>query len=654
MNENKIFPEVGNDALNNDMASNQPVNPIEVPVIPVEEVPPVEVPTETVEPVVQEPVETVEPVMDIQIPTEEVPVEPAMPVLEETPVVEVTEPVVVPVNNVELASEQVTPVNNLSTEEISVESVSNEEVMAVEVPENNLFTEEVPVEPVTPVEEVEAVEVPTETVEPVAPESTEIPVVPVIETTNGGNEQVKPKKNTLTPIIMAVVAVALIVLGVWFIFFRGTNPVKLTATAFDKLKGNVNEITDVVGGEIPNALTQKGKVTVDFSSAYLASEDKEQYETIVEALKGIVLNYELGYDLEKENVYLDAELLEKAKSTFDLGIVVQNNRYYFHVLNKYVDVTDEINKELVGSGDTEQVEAILAELEGLDEWYFYDVIAKSISDAVTEDDFEESSATVTVDKKDVKAKKYSLRMTENNSARIINKIIENVNKDEKVNKIFKTLGADLSTLKLKKEDFEGMEPFEINFYSKGSDLVKFEVYQKIDRDSIAFSYVFGEKTDVLAVEMKIDGQKESASIELTTTKNQVKAALYLNKTKLATLDIKNEKGKFSAVAKVSAEGQTIEASVVMNETKKGSNFDTTLTANLVVNTVEYFNVVAHNVGTSEEKYAALDLKDAVKYEDLTDAENEEIEDYLESIGLLETNTYDDYYDEYYNDTAVQW
>ena len=617
MNENKLFPEMGNDA-NNDLASVTPVEPVvETPEVPTMEVPVVEEtpsiePVASVEPTLEFPTmeQDVTPVSEtLEVPTVEVPVMemPVEPVMESAPVVEETV-----------------------------------EVPTMEVPTVDFMATETPVEPVMSETNIEPTVTPEVSVAPVSPmETVSTPVETPIASETPSGESPK-KKGNLLPIIIAILAVALIGVGVWFLFFRETNPVKLTTKAFDKLKANVTEIGDVLG-EIKtyDKITQNGEVTVEFSSAYLASEDYEDYETLVDILKDVLLKYNMGADVSNENLFIDALLTLGDEEVFDLGIVVQNERIYFHVLDKYVDITDALAEEV--EGDTEEVEALIAELEGVDGWYFYDVITKAFTDSLNEEDFETSNETITVDKKDVKVTKNELKITKNNAHRIVNSVIENVNKDKKIKKIFDIIGLDLSELKATKDDFEYMDPISINFYSKGSDLLKIEMVSEYEYEDYwdetthtyktIMSYTFGEKTDVIEMVEKEDGETYTdVSIELTINGKNAKVELYDSRTKVATVELKTTDESLSLTFNSEMDGSVLNASLEMVNKVNGNNYDTTVECVASIDTVEYFRVKLNDKGTFEEKYNALDLKDAIKYEDLTDEEWEEIDDYLDMIG----------------------
>lgn len=642
MNENKIFPEVGND-VNNEVTSNPSITPVEetveVPTETVVETPVVEVPTEVVETPVVEPTldfpvveevpatpEVVEtPAVEIEVPTLEVP---AMETVE-TPVMEEVKPV----ETVEAPVAE-TPVVEMPTMEVP--TVENVEVQAEPTLNVPVMEEVTPVESVeTPVVEAPAVEVtPVEPVIPVAETPALVEnVTPVMPSGDA------PKKNMALPIIVALIAVALIGFGVWFLFFRGASPKKLSTQAFDKFKGNVVELTDLFD-EIKtyDKGTESGELTVDFSSAYLASEDYEGYESVVELLDAMLVKYDMGVDLTEENAYLDAILEFDKEEMFDLGFVAQDGKYYFHVLDKYVDVTDQIMEDM--EGDTEQVEALLAELEGVDGWYFYDLVSKAFAKAIEGEELEKENTTITVDKKEVKVVKNELRLTKGNAHRFANTILDVVKNDAKFKKIAEILEIDMSELKFTKEDFEYMTPISINFYSKGSELVKIELYveeeyewdDEVEKYETIMSYTFGEKTDVIEMIAKENGETYTdISIEFTVTDNSAKIELFEDGTKLGTVELKVSGESLSLTFNADVDGENVTASVNMNTKVDGTKFNSTVEVAASIDTVEYFRVKVNNKGTFEEKYDKVDLKDAVHYDDLTYSENEEISDYLDEI-----------------------
>ena len=665
MNENKIFPEVGND-VNNEVTSNPSITPVEETV---------EVPTETV-------VET--PVVEVESSTEvvETPVvEPTLdfPVVEEVP----TTPEVVETPMVELPAMETPAVEETPIVEVEIPTLEVPAVETVEVPTE--VVEETPVEVETPavepaldfptVEEVpatpEVVEAPMETVEMTTPVE-ETPVVeqvmPVAEnpevsvpaenTTSAMPNGDTPKKNTLLPIIIVIIAVALIGFGAWFLFFRGAKAEKLSTQAFDKFKGNVVEMTELFDEmKIYEKVTENGEVTVDFSSAYLASEDYESYEAVVEFLDSLLLKYSGAADVNTNNVHLDTILEFDKEEIFDLGFVMQDGKYYFHVLNKYVDVTDEIMGEM--DGDTEQVNALLEEIKSVDEWYFYDLISKAFAKAIEGEELDKENTTITVDKKEVKVVKNELRLTKGNTHRFANTFLDVIKSDAKFKKIAEILDLDMSELKFSKDDFEYMTPVSINFYSKGSDLVRVELYveEEYEWDDEVFeyetimSYTFGEKTDVIEMIEKENGDVyTNVSIEFTVTDNSAKIELFEDGVKLGAVELKVSGESLSLTLNTDIDGENLIASLNMNNKIEGNKFNSTIECSASVDTVEYFRVKFNSKGTFEEKYNNLDLKDAIDYDDLTDSENEEITNYFDEIEDKFNDVFgvdDYYYDEDY-------
>ena len=248
MNEINLFQN-GNGSENNDLVPNTSTDSLGNAT-----------PNEPVEPVVT-PVTPVEPIV-----TPVTPVEPTV-----TPVTPV-EPTVTPVTPVEPTVTPVTPVEPVAP------------VAPVE-----------PVAPVAPAESLETSDHVSEAVKTFTPDSTE------------EHKEEKMKKNLLLPILLIVLAIAILGGVAYYFFFKKSNSIEVTTKAFEKLKSNLVEVSDSFselkeGTKKVDALTAKGDLTLDVKSAYLESQNNEDYNNLVAALKDMVVEYTLGVDSKTKNM----------------------------------------------------------------------------------------------------------------------------------------------------------------------------------------------------------------------------------------------------------------------------------------------------------------------------------------------------------------
>ena len=586
MNENNLFPN-GNGTENNDLVPNTstdslgnatPNGPVE-PVAPVAPVEPIVTPVTPVEP-------TVTPVT---------PVEPTV-----TPVTPV-EPTVTPVTPVEPTVTPVTPVE--------------------------------PVAPVAPAESLETSDHVSEAVKTFTPDSTE------------EHKEEKMKKNLLLPILLIVLAIAILGGVAYYFFFKKSNSIEVTTKAFEKLKSNLVEVSDSFselkeGTKKVDALTAKGDLTLDVKSAYLESQNNEDYNNLVAALKDMVVEYTLGVDSKTKNMNV-AVTIKALSEMVSSGYVVNDGKVYLLLNGKYVDVTEDLKKDL-GSVDSSNFEELLKELEDMDAWHIYDVITSAFASSLKEEYFETEKTTITVDKKDVDVTKHILKITKKNAADIINETIKKVSKDEKVNSIFKKLGVDLSTQKVEKEYFEDMEPLVINFYAKKNDLLKIELVEEYEStdwnteetvsNSYEISYTFGKTTDVISVVGKQNKETTvNVSVELTVSKNSLKIELYQDSSKIGTLEFNATKDSMNLALNANVMATEVVANISLKETEESGKNKLVVSGNVTINTIEYLKFTATTNYTLEEKYVPVDVSGAVTKDTLTRAEQEELESLIENF-----------------------
>ena len=119
----------------------------------------------------------------------------------------------------------------------------------------------------------------------------------------------------------------------------------------------------------------------------------------------MVVEYTLGVDSKTKNMNV-AVTIKALGEMVSSGYVVNDGKVYLLLNGKYVDVTEDLKKDL-GSVDSSNFEELLKELEDMDAWHIYDVITSAFASSLKEEYFETEKTTITVDKKDVDAVSYT-------------------------------------------------------------------------------------------------------------------------------------------------------------------------------------------------------------------------------------------------------
>jgi len=216
-------------------------------------------------------------------------------------------------------------------------------------------------------------------------------------------ENVKKDNKTIILVVIGLLLALLIAIGIGY-KLRVGNPVKLTTTALERLgkgidkRSNLGRLLNFMEDADAYELNMSGDVTLPMEYGTVAldmlvQEDVEDQEAVIE------LDVKLN---DESALYLEGQLDRNA-----LYYAFQKNASKYYYMNdlKYPEI-DELDYEDL-----------------------LDYVTKSIEEVVKKEDFVESEKTITVSGKELKAKQYSLDLTEKLMAEITNKVIDKIVND---------------------------------------------------------------------------------------------------------------------------------------------------------------------------------------------------------------------------------
>lgn len=236
-------------------------------------------------------------------------------------------------------------------------------------------------------------------------------------------------------VLPAIIVVAIAVVGfVGFLGYRmifGDDPVEITTNAIRGLKDTIKDAKDDsngIYGLISNgdAFEIKSKMNLSLPQGL----GKYNLDMLLQAdTKNEVGKLDLKADQNKKNILNLKAALSDSKLYFRLADTMKN--YYF------IDIT-EIMKEL-NDGLTNIQSSISPEFIELISKYDFnkliDYAADSIEEVFTKDDFKKSNEEITVNGKEVKALKYTTKITQEKAIKIAKSFSKKAIKDEDLIKI---------------------------------------------------------------------------------------------------------------------------------------------------------------------------------------------------------------------------
>ena len=236
-------------------------------------------------------------------------------------------------------------------------------------------------------------------------------------------------------ILPAIIVVAIAVVGfVGFLGYRmifGDDPVEITTDAIRGLKDTIKETKDDSNGIY--SLISNGD----------AFEIKSKMNlSLPQGLGKYNLDMLLQADTKNEVAKLDLKANQNKKNILDLNAALSDSKLYFKLADTmknyyFIDLT-EIMKEVNNSLTNVQSSLSPEFIELVSNYDFnklIDYAADSIDEVFTKDDFKKSKEEITVDGKEVKALKYTTKITQEKAIKIAKSFSKKAIKDEDLIKI---------------------------------------------------------------------------------------------------------------------------------------------------------------------------------------------------------------------------
>jgi hypothetical protein len=392
-------------------------------------------------------------------------------------------------------------------------------------------------------------------------------------------------KKFIIPCIAVVVAAVIgcaCFLGYRMIF--GDNPVKITTKAIRGLKDSIKDVkkdsngmTDILEGEDPYEISTK--VTL----------------SLPEGLGKYNLNALIQADSKNEAAKVDVKAKQNGKDILSFNALLNESKLYFKLADTmknyyYLDIADMMKEFTDGASKTQS--SIDPELVKLVSNYDFskviDYAADAIESVFDKDDFKKSKETITINDKDVKATKYTAKLTQEKAIKVAKAFAKKAKNDKDLIKIIALAsGEKEATIKKYLDELIDTEAENLS-----DDYILYSVYVSSLGKTLGCGFeleglgsiVIANKGDVTTVSVKAGEYVGTLNIEEKSDDHVVITANFMGMI-TAELDIKSDldtvkknkeyKETVDVKLNISALGQSMKASLnAVTTVKKISKIDT--------------------------------------------------------------------------------
>ena len=250
-------------------------------------------------------------------------------------------------------------------------------------------------------------------------------------------------------IVICVLAAALLAVGGYFGYkmLFGKDPVKKTSGAIRGLKSSIknvkednDEIAKIMEGKDPYEVT--ATIKTDFPKEL--GIDNFNFKLLAQS------------DEKKGNTKLDLSAKYGYENIADLSAIFDSDTLYFKLndtMTKYYKMALDSEESVIPVDATN-----LGALGDYDVTKIIDYAADAIDSAISSSDFKKSKEELTINKKEVKATKYTASLTEKKLKKILDSFLKDVSNDKDLVKIIaETQSMTEAEVKSEIKDFIDMD-----------------------------------------------------------------------------------------------------------------------------------------------------------------------------------------------------
>lgn len=348
-------------------------------------------------------------------------------------------------------------------------------------------------------------------------------------------------KTSRTTKCLIVLSFMLLVSIVGFNIYQNlvNTPKKIFIDAINSLANDYkdfNKLENINYGFLNDNFTYDGTVDINFISPLLDSLKLEQeYQNLLENID-FINNLEIDYKLQKDEQELLLELNGKVNDK-NLNLL-----YYMDGIDYYIKLANYNDDYIKISKIIDDIKNNFFYIEDSD--YLIDLIKQSLINNLSDEYFKTIKDEIIINNEKVSVNKNILTLDRKNLTIILNKLILDLKSDEKAFNLLVEVIPNFEEFNIEIEDSKDNDiVVYFNTYTNNNKLIKYDLevdniteFTGLSINNIMIS--FFKNSNV--IDIMLDNKK-FASIKFYDEEEGYRMELYLNDSKILTLNVRNKK-----------------------------------------------------------------------------------------------------------------
>ena len=382
-------------------------------------------------------------------------------------------------------------------------------------------------------------------------------------------EKAKKKKGKKSIRLLFILGLMLITVGSVLAYLSSPSYVSKTV-----IKEFSQKAIELIGNRAETGLEDNYKTTsnikINLKSDYfqaLATMDPSyaMISNLLNNLSNTENNITMIQDKENKKLFLNLDSKLAGQSLLNTKYLVENATAYYSI--------DGITSTYVNNGNNNYFESLNSTTStNENQKYIIEKIAESLAKNLEDNYLSESYNN--------EYKIITITLTEKDIVTYINKVINDLKKDDKANKIMTGYNANFSKTKITAEDISGIGTIKVNIYlDKLLSQAKIYELELKDNNKITYSKEDGKEIieiisedEKVTLEMRSQGEKTEISIKDG------------NNTSLGTITISKTSTNYDIVANIISEETSLDFgyNYQITNLKKGTSYDSSATMTMKI------------------------------------------------------------------------
>lgn len=382
-------------------------------------------------------------------------------------------------------------------------------------------------------------------------------------------DKAKKKKGKKSIILLFILGLMLITVGSVLAYLSSPSYVSKTV-----IKEFSQKAIELIGNRVETGLEDNYKtasnIKINLKSDYfqaLATMDPSyaMISNLLNNLSNTENNITMIQDKENKKLFLNLDSKLAGQSLLNTKYLVENATAYYSI--------DGITSTYVNNGNNNYFESLNSTTTTNENTkYIIEKIAESLAKNLEDNYLSESYNN--------EYKIITITLTEKDIVTYINKVINDLKKDDKANKIMTGYNANFSKTKITAEDISGIGTIKVNIYlDKLLSQAKIYELELKDNNKITYSKEDGKEI------IEIISEDEKVTLEIRSQGEKTEISIKDgNNTSLGTITISKTSTNYDIVANIISEETSLDFgyNYQITNLKKGTSYDSSATMTMKI------------------------------------------------------------------------